>query len=94
MDKTKITKSVKWDSMSLSAKFKSGATLKFRLNRNGETLEVGFSNDSAELKKQSAAVMAWMKPKGKETNQDRFDRLEKTCLAVNSGKEFMETIGK
>ena len=94
--KTKMETKVKrvngFDRMSLSAKFPSGASLKFSVGRSGEKLELAFSNDSAELKIQSKIVSKWLDFKEGEKNEDRFNRLEALCKKCKSGKEFMTHI--
>jgi len=89
---TKVKRVNGFDRMSLSAKFPSGASLKFSVGRSGERLELAFSNDSAELKIQSKIISKWLDFQKGETNQDRFDRLESLCRKCKSGKEFMSHI--
>lgn len=88
----KITKQYYHDSMRFKVQFPSGASLMYRVGRSSEKLELAFSNDTTELKKQTQLVNEWLKMGPKETVKDVFDRLEKTCLKVNSGKEFIEAI--
>ena len=90
---TKISKRTTFDRLSLSAKFNSGASLKYSISRNGEKLDLAFSNDATVLKEQSRIICEWLDSK-KETNQERIDRLEEVCKKVNSGKEFIDFITK
>ena len=91
---TTVHKSIGHDRMKIEIFFPSGASLKFRIGRSGETLEIAFSNDSQTLKTQSAQVRKWLEQRKEETNQDRFDRLEKTARQAKSGIEFMTLISK
>jgi hypothetical protein len=88
----KVKKTNGFDRMSLTAKFPSGASLKFSVGRSGDRLELAFSNDSVELKKQMKIVSKWLDFQGDEKNQDRFDRLEALCMKCKSGAEFMANI--
>ena len=89
---TKVKRTNGFDRMSLTAKFPSGASLKFSVGRSGDRLELAFSNDSAELKRQMKAVSEWIDFQKGEKNQDRFDRLEALCKKCKSGAEFMSHI--
>lgn len=87
---TFVSKKVNHDSMWISAKFPSGASYKFRVDRDGERLEVAFSNDTKELNIQIKIFNKWMKLKPKETNADRFDRLERLTKQCTSGKMLIK----
>ena len=87
-----VRKNIGFDRMSINAKFPSGASLKYSIGRSGEKLELAFSNDSAELKKQIKIVSKWLELRKGETNKNVFDRLETLCKKCNSGKEFMSYI--
>jgi hypothetical protein len=89
---SKIKKSYSHDRMRIQINFFTGASLSFNVSRSGETLNVAFSNDRVELKKQSTQIEQWLKLRKGETNQDRFDRLENVAKKAKSGKEFMELI--
>jgi len=89
---TKVKRTNGFDRLSLTAKFPSGASLKFSVGRSGDRLELAFSNDSAQLSKQAKAVAEWMDFRDGEKNQDRFDRLEDLCKKCKSGAEFMSHI--
>jgi hypothetical protein len=89
---TKIKKVNRYDSMSLSAKFHSGASLKFLVNRSGERLEVAFSNDPEMAKEQTRTLAKWLEPRDKEVNSDIFERLEKLCKECTSGKDLISKI--
>jgi hypothetical protein len=89
----KVHKKMGHDVMKIEFFFPSGASLKFRIGRSGETLEVAFSNDQATLKEQTKKIQKWLDfQEGEKTNQDRFDRLEKIGKQASSGAEFMTLI--
>jgi hypothetical protein len=88
----KVNKKIGFDRMSISAKFESGADLRFSISRNGERLTIAFSNDINELKRQSDIVEAWLKLRTGEKNIDRFNRLEEVCKNCKSGAEFIAAI--
>ena len=91
---TKIKKSIKHDNMSIAAHFPSGAFFKFSIGRNGEKLDIRFSNIQSELNEQGRRFLKWIEYREKETNIDRFDRIEKACQLARSGSEFMKVIEK
>ena len=80
--------------MSITANLISGAFLKYKINRNGESLELGFSNDRAILKEQTSKMAQWLKLRDKETNQDVFNRLEKLLQSSKSGAEVISNLEK
>ena len=89
----KITKKIGFDRMAISAKFPSGASLKFSIGRSGETLDLRFSNDRSELKKQSKIMSKWLDfKKGEKTNAERFDRIESFLAPFKSGAQVMAAI--
>lgn len=55
-----IRKTYTHDRMAIKIKFSSGAALNFSATRNGETLDLRFSNDVVELKKQFQIVNNWL----------------------------------
>ena len=75
--------------MWITAKFPSGANYKFKVDRRGEKLEIAFSNDTAELAKQSRVFLKWIQLRKGETNEERFNRLEKLTKECKSGKELI-----
>ena len=89
MTTTEIKKKINHDSMWIAAKFPSGANYKFKVDRNGERLEIAFSNNTAELAKQSRIFLKWMQFRKGENNEQRFDRLEKLTKECKSGKELI-----
>lgn len=89
---TKLSKRIGHDSMSISGKMLSGALVKLTIGRNGEKLEVAFGNDEAVAKRQLAELKEWLKNRKNETNQERFDRLEKVLLASDNSTEFMNNL--
>jgi hypothetical protein len=91
---TKVSKRLSHDSMSLSAKMPSGASLKFSIGRNGEKLELAFSNDTKVLQAQMSVVKKWIDYREKETNISRFDRLEKILVESKSGSEVISKMEK
>ncbi len=91
---TKIKKSIKYDNLSLSAHFPSGAFLKFSIGRSGDRLDIRFSNDEKVLKEQAKTFSKWIDYREKENNEQRMDRLEKACKMAKSGAEFMKVIEK
>lgn len=91
---TKIKKSIKHDNMSISAHFPSGAFFKFSIGRSGEKIDIRFSNDQKELSEQAKKFLKWIDYREKETNIDRFARIEKACQMSRSGAEFMKAIEK
>ena len=91
---TKVKRINGFDNMSLTAKFPSGASLRFSVGRTGDRLQLAFSNDLKELKRQSRVVADWMDFREGEKNVDRFDRLEALCKKCKSGAEFMSHIEK
>lgn len=91
---TKITKKYGFDTMSISAKFPSGASYKFTAGRSGERLMVAFSNDDAEAKVQMKVFQNFMKFRKGEINQGRFDRLEELTKKCKSGKELIKLMNE
>ena len=89
---TQVKKNYTHDRMSIKIKFASNATLDFSVNRNGERLNLAFSNNTVELKEQSKTVQKWLELRKNENNQERFNRLEAAARAAKSGKEFLLTI--
>lgn len=89
---TKVKRTNGFDRLSLTAKFPSGASLKFSVGRSGDRLELAFSNDPSHLSRQAKIVAEWMDFREGETNQDRFDRLESLCKKCKTGAEFMSHI--
>lgn len=87
---TEVKKKLNHDSMWISAKFPSGASYKFRIDRNGEKLEMAFSNDDNEAKVQIKIFNNWLKFRPKETHADRFDRLERLTKQCSSGKMLIK----
>jgi hypothetical protein len=85
----KISKRIGFDSMSISGKFPSGASLKFSIGRSGEKMELSFSNDINVLKAQMKTFKSWMDYRPNETNLDRFDRLEKILQGCQSGAQVI-----
>ncbi len=80
------------DSMTITAKFPSGASLKWRIGRGGEKLEVAFSNDNKTLREQTAKIGRWLQFRPNENNQMRFDRLEALMKGCKSGAEVIAKI--
>ncbi len=89
---TVVTQKVNHDSMTLTAKFPSGASLKWRIGRGGEHLEVAFSNDTKTLREQTAKINKWLQYRPNENNQMRFDRLEALLKGCKSGAEVIAKI--
>ena len=87
---TIVKKKLNHDSMWITAKFPSGATYKFRVDRNGEKLEMAFSNNDAEANDQIKIFNNWLKFRPKETHADRFDRLERLTKQCTSGKMLIK----
>jgi len=87
---TIVKKKLNHDSMWISAKFPSGASYKFRVDRYGEKLEMAFSNNDAESKIQIRIFQNYMKFRPKETNEDRFNRLERLTKQCTSGKMLIK----
>jgi hypothetical protein len=85
----KVSKRISYDSMSISGKMPSGASLKWSINRNGERLEVAFSNDTNVLKTQLQVVQKWIEYRAGESNQSRFDRMETLLKTCNSGSDVI-----
>ncbi len=84
-----IKKKINHDSMWIAAKFPSGAHYKFKVDRRGERLEVAFSNDTAELCKQTNVFRKWITLRKGENNEQRFNRLEALTKECKSGKELI-----
>jgi len=87
---TTVKKKLNHDSMWISAKFPSGASYKFSINRNGEKLEMSFSNDDNESKIQIKIFNNWLKLRPKENNGERFERLERLTKQCTSGKMLIK----
>jgi hypothetical protein len=87
---TKISKKYGFDTMSISAKFPSGASYKFTAGRSGERLMIAFSNDDMEAKVQMRIFQNFMKFQPKETNEGRFNRLEELTKKCSSGKSLIK----
>jgi len=86
----KISKKYGFDTMSISAKFPSGASYKFTAGRSGERLMMAFSNDDMESKVQMRIFQNFMKFQPKETNEGRFNRLEELTKKCSSGKALIK----
>lgn len=86
---TTVKKKINHDSMWIEAKFPSGASYKFKIDRNGERLEMAFSNNDVEARTQMNIFGAYMKFKKGETNENRFNRLERLTKQCKSGKELI-----
>lgn len=89
---TKISKRVGYDSMTISGKMMSGASVKLTINRNGERLESALSNDPDVAGKQLATLTSWLKLRKGESNEDRFDRLEKVLNLSENSTEFINNL--
>jgi hypothetical protein len=87
---TTVKKKINHDSMWISAKFPSGASYRFSVNRNGERLSMAFSNNDAESKIQLKIFGNFIKLLPKETNEDRFNRLERFTKQCTSGKMLIK----
>ena len=92
----KVKRYTSFDAMSISATFPSGANFKLRVNRNGETLELAFSNDMPTLREQMKTFNAWIK---RESDKHKdwtklFDILEGYCKKSNTGKELISILEK
>ena len=85
----KIKKSIGFDRMTITGKFPSGASFKYFIGRSGERIELAFSNDDKVLSEQLKTFKNFMELRPKETNIDRFDRLEKLCEGCKSGSELI-----
>jgi len=87
----KIRKNYKHDSMSISVKLPSGASLKFSVDRDGDDLELAFSNDRKELKRQAKVAEKYLDFNGLENNLERFERFEKFLKSRDwkSGREMI-----
>ena len=79
---TTIKEKLNHDSMWIRAQFPSGAHFKFHVNRNGETLELAFSNDTSILRNQQRVFMKWMDLRAEIEREER----EKTGEAVAEAK--------
>ena len=92
----KIVKKETFHKMSLSAKFPSGAQLKFSICNEpfDELLELAFSNDAEILKSQMKIMKKFLEPKNNENNQQRFSRLENTLIGCKSGNEVIQKISQ
>jgi hypothetical protein len=90
----KIKKSIGHDRLSLSAKFPTGAELRFSISRLGERLMVAFSNDKKEGDMQMQSLRSWLEFRDGETNLDRINRLAELVKGCKSGKEVIEKINK
>jgi len=91
---TIVKKKLNHDSMWISAKFPSGASYRFSVGRGGERLTMAFSNDSKESDAQIKIFNNWLKFRPKETNEDRFNRLEELTKRCKSGKELINLMTK
>ena len=76
--------------MWISAKFPSGASYRFSVGRNGERITMAFSNNNAESNIQLKIFNEYMKFHKGETNEDRFNRLERLTKQCTSGKMLIE----
>ena len=86
---TEVKKKINHDSMWIKAKFPSGAYYKFSVNRDGERLEMAFSNNDSEASVQIKTFNNYMKFRKGETNEDRFNRLEELSKKCSSGKQLI-----
>ena len=80
----KLTRNYTHDTMTLSATFPSGGSFKYKVGRPGERLEVCFSNEDKELKRQTEVFNEWIKLYPK--NGDRFAALESLLKAQGGCK--------
>jgi hypothetical protein len=87
-----IKQKLNHDSMWISAKFPSGASLKWRIGRGGERLEIAFSNDTTTRNDQAAKLNKWLGFREGEKNADRFNRLEELMKGCRSGSEVIAKI--
>lgn len=80
----KLTKDYGHDSMSISATFPTGGSIKFSVGWDGEKIEVAGSNNGLIMTEQSKVANKYLKFRKGETNKDRFARFE-TLLTGGSG---------
>ena len=78
-----------YDSLSLTIKYPSGATFKYKINRSGEDLEMAFSNNPTELKQQLSETRAWINTLT-GTNFERIKHIEAILGKAKSGREAIE----
>ena len=83
----KITE--RYDSLSLTIAYPSGATFKYKINRSSESVVLGFSNNLEELKAQTKEMAKWIDGL-QGTNMERIKHIEKVLTPAKSGKEAME----
>lgn len=91
---TTIKEKLNHDSMWIKGQFPSGAHFKFHVNRNGETLELAFSNDVNILRNQQRVFMKWMDFRKGEKHIDRFNRLKAIVAGCKSGGELIAKMEK
>lgn len=92
VNEVKIVKRSTFHKMSLSAKFPSGAQLKFSICNEpfDECLELRFSNDEKVLREQMKIMKKFLEPKSNENNEQRFSRLEALIIGCRSGSEVIQ----
>jgi hypothetical protein len=79
----------RYDSLSLTIAYPSGAKFKYLINRSGESVELAFSNNLEELKAQIKEMKTWIDGL-QGTNFERLKHVEKVLTPAKSGKEAME----
>jgi hypothetical protein len=90
----KVNRRISHDSMSISVKLHTGASLKFSINRLGEKLELAFSNDAEILRNQMSSMKNWLELRKGENNLQRFDRLENLMRNSTSGSHAIAQLDK
>jgi len=95
---SKVSRRESYDSMSITGTMPSGANFKFKVNRNGETIEIGFSNDKIVAKAQMVIFRSWIKFNAERNDttswKDIFDKLEAFTKASKNSTQFIELMKK
>lgn len=87
--KTKVQKRTTYDSISTTITYPTGGRIKYKINRSGETIEIAFSSNPAELQQQAKEVRAWVGNLSCATLDERIDTFGAFFGKFNSGKEAM-----
>lgn len=91
MKKVKVSYRIGYDSMNLSITYPSGGRFKWSINRSGERLMVGFSNDRVELAAQTEKIKSYLLALP-GTNKERMDAAKVFFEMFTSGREAIDAI--
>lgn len=91
--KTQIKKVIKHDSLSVKATFPTGDSVKFKINRTGESVEMSGVENTTEARQQIRCLQTICKRLGGELNSERIDRLGAIFAQHESIDSLINTVG-